>query len=82
MNKKMKNLIDFFEDVEGYRYNKNEIIMDIIGEIESLNGYRPDEIGLERDGEILTTLDDFADEFYEKVINVVRNIIKSFNDDE
>jgi len=75
-NKKLQQIIDFFELEEGY--NKNEIISDMIGEIKGLKGYSSDEIRLEWDGEHLMTLDDFVNEFYYKLIEGVCNVIESF----
>lgn len=78
MKDKFKEIIDFFELGEGY--NKQEIISDMIDEIKDLKGYAPDEIGLEWDGKTLMVLDDFANDFYEKVIEGVCNVIKSFKE--
>lgn len=76
MNNKLQEVIDFLELEEGY--DKQELIADILCEIPSLKGLSPDEIGIEWDGETLTTLDDFANEFYALVIVKVCNAIKSF----
>lgn len=75
MDERMQEIIDFFEQGEGY--SKQDVITDILSEISSLKGISADEIGLEWD-EKLTTLDDFTNEFYDKVIEKVCNVIKSF----
>jgi len=75
-NKKLQQIIDFFELEEGY--SKNDIISDIIGEIKELQGYSSDEIGLEWDGKYLMNLDDFVNDFYYKLIERICNVIKSF----
>lgn len=76
MSKKLQEIIDFFELEEGY--NRQEVIADIIGEIEGLKGIEVNEIVIEYDGEIILILDEFVDEFYDKLIEKVCNVIKSF----
>lgn len=73
---KLKELIDFFELEEGY--NKEEVISGILEEIKELKGYDADEIGLNWDGEELMVLEDFIQQFYDKVIVGVCNVMKSF----
>lgn len=83
MNKiysKLKEIIDFFEFEEGY--DKDEVILDILTEIKELRGIYADEIGLEWEGEILMILDDFVKNFYEKVIEKVCNVIKSYQNEK
>lgn len=77
-NEKLQEIIDFFELREGY--DKYEVISDKIAEIKDLKGYAADEIGLEWDGEELMVLEEFANEFYEKIIEGVCNVIKSFKE--
>jgi len=77
-NKKLQQIIDFFELEEGY--SKNEIISDILGEIKGLKNYDADEIELKWDKEHLMILDDFVNEFYYKLIEGVCNVLKSFKD--
>lgn len=73
----LQEIIDFFELEDGY--DKSETIEDVLGEIRGLEGYAADEIGLEWDGEYLQmTLIEFAEEFYDKVIEKVCNVIGSF----
>lgn len=80
MNEKIQEIIDFFELVEGY--DKTEEIENIISEIKELKGYSSDEIGLEWDGTTLMVLNDFALAFYEKSMNRVCNVVRSFDDEE
>ncbi|HBC94363.1 MAG TPA: hypothetical protein DCZ10_16055 [Pelotomaculum sp.] len=75
-NTKLREIIDFFEQEQGY--DKDEVISEILGEIKGLKGYDADEIGLEWDGEEIMILDDFVQEFYAKLIEKVCNVIKSF----
>ena len=75
----IQEVIDFFELREGY--DKNEVIEDMLSEIKKLKGYVPDEIGLEWDVQYLMSLDDFAQEFYEKIIEGVCNVLKSYQQD-
>ena len=77
--KKLQEIIDYFEEPAGY--DPEEVIADMIAEIEGLKGNAPDEIGLEWDGEHLMVLEDFAREFYNKIIRSVCNVIKSFKDE-
>lgn len=73
---KLQEIIDFFQDGEGY--DKNDVITDIAGEIEEIKGMATDEIGLEWGGEDLMLLEDFTQQFYEKLIGKVCNVIRSF----
>ena len=73
---KLQEVIDFFELGEGY--DKDEVIADILGEMKELKGYAADEIGLEWDGEELIILTDFADNFYNEIIEKVCSVLKSF----
>ncbi|MOA65448.1 hypothetical protein D3C78_1918340 [compost metagenome] len=53
-----------------------------MSEIKEINGYSSDEVGLEWDGKTLMVLDDFANVFYDKLINLVCNVIRSFEEEE
>ena len=65
MNEKLQEIIDFFEQAEGW--SKDEIIADYIAEIEDLRGYEPDEIGLQWDDDnVLMVLSDFAEIFFNR----------------
>ena len=78
MSKKLQEIIDFFEQAEGL--SKDEIIADYIAEIEDLRGYEPDEIGLQWDDNVLMVLSDFAEIFFNKTIDGVCNVLKSFKE--
>jgi hypothetical protein len=78
MNRKLQEVIDFFELREGY--DKNEVIADLIEKIGAIKKRSPDEIGLEWCNENLTDLESFANEFYDLVIEGVCNVIKSFKE--
>ena len=81
MSKKLQEIIDFFEQAEGW--SKDEIIADYIAEIEDLRGYEPDEIGLQWDDDnVLMVLSDFAEIFFNKTIDGVCNVLKSFKENE
>ena len=75
MEEKLQEIIDFLEFEQGY--SKEEIIEDYISSVKNLKGMASDEIGLEWDGEHLMVLSDFADIFYEKIIEGVCNVIKN-----
>ena len=81
MNEKLQSVIDFFEQAEGW--SKDEIIADYIAEIEDLRGCEPDEIGLQWDDDnVLMVLSDFAEIFFNKTIDGVCNVLKSFKESE
>ena len=80
INNKLQEIINYFQLGEGY--DKHEIITDILGEIKELKNYSADEIGLEWDKEHLMILDDFVNEFYNKLIKNVCNVLKSFKDNK
>ena len=80
MSKKLQEIIDFFEQAEGW--SKDEIIADYIAEIEDLRSYEPDEIGLQLDDNVLMVLSDFAEIFFNKTIDGVCNVLKSFKENE
>jgi hypothetical protein len=75
-DKNLNEAIDFFTSED--EFDKKELISDWVDEIKEIKGNSADEIGLECDGETLMTLDDFAPQFYEKIINGVCNVLKSF----
>ena len=80
MSKKIQEIIDFFEQAEGW--SRDEIIADYIAEIEELKDYEPDEIGLQWDDDdnVLMVLSDFAEIFFNKTIDGVCNVLKSFKE--
>jgi len=78
-NKKLQQIIEYFEYEEGY--DKDEIIIDILHEIKELNDYSADEIELKWDNKHLMNLEDFADEYYNKIIKGVCNVIKSYQEE-
>ena len=80
MNEKLQEIIDFFEQAEGW--SKDEMIADYIAEIEDLRSYEPDEIGLQLDDNVLMVLSDFAEIFFNKTIDGVCNVLKSFKENE
>ena len=76
INNKLQEIIDYFELEEGY--NKDEIISDILNKIKELDNHDVEEIILEWDGNYLTDLDEFKNQFYDQIIIGVCNVIKSF----
>ena len=80
MSKKLQEIIDFFEQAEGW--SKDEIIADYIAEIKDLRGCEPDEIGLQWDDNVLMVLSDFAEIFFNKTIDGVCNVLESFKENE
>jgi hypothetical protein len=76
LNRKLQEIIDFFELEEGY--SKDEIIADLLAKIKATGGYSPDEIGLEWNEENLTDLESFSYDFYNLIIESVCNVLKSF----
>lgn len=80
MDEKLQGIIDFFEQEEGW--SKNELIADYVAEIEALKGFASDEIGLQWDDETLMILEDFADIFFDKIINGFCNVLKSYKESE
>ena len=66
MSEKLQEIVDFFEEAEGW--SKDEMIADYIAEIEDLRGYAPDEIGLQWDDNVLMVLSDFAEIFFNKFL--------------
>jgi len=78
VNEKLEEIKEFLEEGEGC--SRDEFITDILGQMLVLNGYEADEIGLVWDDENLTDLQSFADEFYEKVIEQVSNVLDSFEE--
>lgn len=78
VNEKIEEVKEFLEEGEGY--SRDEVIADILGEIRLLKGYEADEISLVWDGELLGDLQTFTDEFYEKVIEKVSNVLDSFSE--
>lgn len=77
--KKIDEIIEFFKSEEGY--DKEEIITEAIENIKELKGNAADEISLNWDDEDLMTLDEFADQFYNKIINGVCNVLESFKNE-
>lgn len=77
---KLQEIIDYFECGDGY--DKNEVIMDVIGEIKPLDKYVADEIALKWDGKTLMGLDAFATEFYDRLIARVCNVVRSFESED
>ena len=75
-DEKINEAIDFFESGNGF--DKRELITDWIGEIKEIKGNSADEVGLEWDSKTLMTLDDFASQFYDKIIEGVCNVLKRF----
>lgn len=73
-----QEILDFFELNEGY--DKGEVIADILAEIKELKGHAYDEIGVEYDGKTLMTLNDLAYQLFDKTIERVCTVIKSFED--
>ena len=67
INNKLQEIINYFELEEGY--NKDEIISDILNKIKELDNHDANEINLEWDGNYLTNLDDFINQFYNQIIN-------------
>jgi hypothetical protein len=78
-NSKIQEIVDFFELEEGW--SKDEIISQVISEIKELKGYEADEITLLWDDEELMVLIDFAEQFFNKIMQNTCNVIKSFMDD-
>ncbi|MFA1821178.1 hypothetical protein ACDX78_13560 [Virgibacillus oceani] len=78
VNDRIEEIVEFLRDGEGY--DKNEVIVDILGEIKGLNDYHADEITLDWDSEELMILSDFVDEFYNKLTEKFCNAISSFKD--
>ena len=79
MKNKLQEIIDFLDLEEGY--SREEIISDILHEIKVLKDYDSDEIILMWDEEELTTLYDFVDEFYLKLIEKICDVIKSYQNE-
>lgn len=85
MKKEYKELIDFFEQQDGW--DKNEIISDFSDEVlKDLNCTLPEsDISISMDEVVLywgedclhVTLQDFAEKFFEKVLVGVCNVIKT-----
>lgn len=80
IDEKLQEIIDFFE-LEGESWGKEEVMREYANEFKELQGNALDEIGLEWDGENLMILDDFVDKYFNKVIEGVCNVIKSFQSD-
>lgn len=78
---KLQEIVDFFE-LEGESWDRDGIIREYANEIKELKNYSLDEIGLEWDGENLMILDDFVAQYFNKVIEGVCNVIKSFKEDK
>ncbi len=78
VNEKLEEIKEFLEEGEGY--SRDEVITDILGQMLVLNDYEADEIGLFWDDENLTDLQSFVDEFYEKVIEQISNVLESFEE--
>jgi len=77
MLEKLQEIINFLKaDNEGY--DRDEIIHDILCEIEELKGYDSDEISLEWDSKVLMILCSFTDEFFDKIIEKVCNVLESY----
>ena len=76
INNKLQEIIDYFELEEGY--NKDEIISDILNKIKEIDNHDVEEIILEWDGNYLTDLDEFTNQFYNQIIIGVCNVIKRF----
>ena len=81
MNKKLQEIIDYLKLESEESYDKKEIITNIIEEIKELKCKYSDEIGLEWDKEVLITLDDFSEQFFDKLIIQICNVLKSFQDE-
>ena len=65
------------------KFNKNEIILNILNEIKCLEGYNYDEIKLELNGKFIMNLEKFTNQFYNKIIDKVYDAInKNFKKEE
>ncbi|MCF8018320.1 MAG: hypothetical protein K9L62_02855 [Vallitaleaceae bacterium] len=78
---RLQEIIDFFE-LEGESWGKDEVMREYANEIKELQGNALDEVGLEWDGENLMILDDFVAQYFNKVIEGVCNVIKSFKEEK
>ena len=76
INNKLQEIINYFELEEGF--NKNDIIYDILNKIKEIDNHDAEEIILEWDGNYLTDLDEFKNQFYDQIIIGVCNVIKRF----
>lgn len=73
----LQEVIDFFE--YGDTHDKNEVISEILEKLSDLKHISSDEIGLYWGREdYVMGLDDFTEQFYDKTIEVVCNVLKSF----
>ena len=77
-NELLENIIQFFENEEGW--DKESLIQDYISEMHGIPA-PPDEVSLVIESwngtEHLSTLDDFARDFFDKVIEGVCNVLES-----
>lgn len=74
---KLQEIIDFFE-LEGASWDSDSLMREYAYEIKELKNNALDEIGLEHDGKILMVLDDFVEEYFNRIIDGVCSVIRSF----
>lgn len=84
MTNDLSKVLSFIENDEGY--DREELIALFTEKIEMLKGNYLDEImlvwGDPNDGEELGTLEDFAKEFQDLILEGVCNVIKTFMNDK